>query len=90
MTFQNPNSIIKILRQPQTATFDPKARYIITGGLGRLSRGIIRWIVDRGAHDFVVLSRRGASISTAQVLLDDLKARGVRIETIACDVSKRE
>ena len=90
VTFQNPNSIIKMLRQPQTATFDPQARYIITGGLGGLGRGIIRWMVDRGAHDFVVLSRRGASTSTAQVLLDDLKARGVRIETIACDVSKRE
>jgi len=90
VTFQNPNSIIKMLRQPQTATFDPKARYIITGGLGGLGRGIIRWMVDRGAHDFVILSRRGASTSTAQLLLDDLKARGVRIETIACDVSKRE
>ena len=90
VTFQNPISMIKMLRQPQTATFDPKARYIITGGLGGLGRGIIWWMVDHGAQDFVVLSRRGASTSTAQVLLDDLKARGVRIETIACDVSKRE
>ncbi|KAK3178717.1 Type I Iterative PKS [Lepraria neglecta] len=90
VSFQNPNSIIKLLRQPQTATFDPEARYIITGGLGGLGRSILRWMVDRGAHDFVVLSRRGASTLAAQVLLDDLKARGVRIEAIACDVSKRE
>ncbi|KAL9088213.1 MAG: hypothetical protein Q9165_006340 [Trypethelium subeluteriae] len=87
VSFQNPNPI-KLLREPQTATFDPEARYIVTGGLGGLGRGIIRWMVSRGAHDIIILSRRGASTLTLQLLLDDWKARRVRIEAICCDVSK--
>lgn len=90
VSFQNPDSTIKLLQEPQAAIFDSEARYIITGGFGGLGRSIIRWMVDRGAHDFVILSRRGATTPAAQMLLDDLKARGVRIEAIACDVSKRE
>ncbi|KAL9074012.1 MAG: hypothetical protein Q9157_004553 [Trypethelium eluteriae] len=87
VSFQNP-SPIKLLRQPQTATFDPEARYIVTGGLGGLGRSIIRWMVGHGAHDFVILSRRRASTLAVQILLNDLRARGVRIETMACDVSR--
>lgn len=90
VSFQNPSSIIKLLRQPQSATFDPKARYVITGGFGGLGRSITKWMVDRGAHDFVLLSRRGATTTAAQVFLDDLEKRGVHIEAMVCDVSKRE
>ena len=90
VSFENPNSIVKLLRQPQPATFDPEARYVITGGFGGLGRSIIKWMVDRGAHDFVLLSRRGATTVAAQMFLEDLKTRGVHIEAIVCDVSKRE
>lgn len=89
VSFQS-QSIVKLLHQPQSATFDPEARYVITGGLGGLGRSIIKWMVDRGGHDFVLLSRRGATTMGAQVFLDDLKNRGVHIEAIICDVSKRE
>ncbi|KAL8731366.1 MAG: hypothetical protein Q9166_003458 [cf. Caloplaca sp. 2 TL-2023] len=88
--FSNPNSIIKLLRQPQSATFDSEARYVITGGFGGLGRSITKWMVDRGAHDIVLLSRRGATTIAAQGFLGDLENRGVHIEAMVCDVSKRE
>lgn len=90
VSFQNPNSVVKLLRQPRSATFDPEARYVITGGFGGLGRSIIKWMVDRGAHDFVLLSRRGATKNAAQVFLNDMNRRGVRTQAIVCDVSKRE
>ena len=90
VSFQNSNSTVKLLRQPRSATFDPEARYVITGGFGGLGRSIIKWMVDRGAHDFILLSRRGATTMAARVFLEDLKSRGVRVEAIVCDVSKRE
>ncbi|KAL8840965.1 MAG: hypothetical protein Q9176_003537 [Flavoplaca citrina] len=90
VTFQNPDSNIKLLQQPQSAIFDPEARYVITGGFGGLGRSIIRWMVDRGAHNFVLLSRRGAGPTTAQMFLKELQARGIHIEAIVCDVSKQE
>ena len=90
VSFQNPKSIVKVLQQSQSATFTSGARYVITGGFGGLGRSIIKWMVDRGAHDFVILSRRGATTKTAQVFLDDLRNQGVHVEAIICDVSIRE
>ncbi|KAL8788410.1 MAG: hypothetical protein Q9195_007289 [Heterodermia aff. obscurata] len=90
VSFQNPKSIVKVLRQPQSASFDPGARYVITGGFGGLGRSIIKWMADRGAHNFVLLSRRGATTTAAQVFLDDFKSRGFHMEAVICDVSKRE
>ncbi|TGJ78773.1 hypothetical protein E0Z10_g9991 [Xylaria hypoxylon] len=90
VSFLEPKSVIKVIQQPPVATFDPQARYIITGGFGGLGRSIIRWMVDRGAQDLIVLSRRGVSTPAAQGLLDDLKVRGVRIEGVACDVSNKQ
>ncbi|KAK7983632.1 hypothetical protein PG989_011034 [Apiospora arundinis] len=90
VSFQNPKSQIKVVREPKAVTFRPDGRYVITGGLGGLGRGIIRWMVDRGARDFTVLSRRGVITPEAHLLVQDLEARGVRIESITCDVSDRE
>ncbi|KAI1635391.1 polyketide synthase dehydratase-domain-containing protein [Biscogniauxia mediterranea] len=90
VSFQDSDSLVKMVKQPPAAVFDPKARYIITGGLGGLGRSIIRWMSDRGAQDFVILSRRGANTPAARLLVDDLAARGIEIETVACDVGKKE
>ncbi|KAI4098898.1 MAG: hypothetical protein LQ339_006204 [Xanthoria mediterranea] len=90
VTFQNPCSSIKLLQQPQSAVFDPDARYVITGGFGGLGRSIIKWMADRGAHNFVLLSRRGATTTAARMFLNECKARGIQIEAIACDVSKQD
>lgn len=90
VAFQNSNSVVKLLRQPRPATFDPEARYVITGGFGGLGRSIIKWMVDRGAHDFVLLSRGGATKKAAQIFLEDLNRRGVRTQAILCDVSKQD
>ena len=90
ITFQDPSSSIKLLQQVQSASFDPGARYVITGGFGGLGRSIIRWMIDRGAQDFVVLSRRGVIPTAAQMLLKDLKGRGVEIEAMVCDISKQK
>ena len=90
VTFQDPNSLVRMLSPAPMARFDPKARYVITGGLGGLGRSIIRWMCDRGAQDLVVLSRRSAKAPEAQILVDNLAARGVSVRTVRCDVSKRE
>ncbi|KAK8104648.1 Type I Iterative PKS [Apiospora kogelbergensis] len=90
VSFQNPKSQVKVVREPKSMVFRPDARYVITGGLGGLGRGIIRWMVDRGARDFTVLSRRGLTTPEAHLLVKDLEARGVRIDCIMCDVSNRE
>lgn len=72
--------------------FDPEARYIIVGGLSGLGRSIVRWMCYRGARDLVVWSRSGASNLSpeAVALIDELAGQDVRVQPVACDVSKRE
>ncbi|RYP57289.1 hypothetical protein DL769_009575 [Monosporascus sp. CRB-8-3] len=89
VSFENPDSLVKLVREPPAVKFDSEARYIVTGGLGGLGRAIIKWMVSRGACDFVILSRRGINTPAAQLLVDDLTAQGVRVEAVVCDVSKR-
>ncbi|KAK0671960.1 putative polyketide synthase [Cercophora samala] len=90
VSFENPGSLIKLVQEPPVAKFDPEARYVVTGGLGGLGRAIIKWMVSRGARDFVILSRRGINTPAAQLLAQDLAAQGVRVEATVCDVSKRD
>ncbi|KAL9031280.1 MAG: hypothetical protein Q9196_000687 [Gyalolechia fulgens] len=90
MTFQNPDSMVKMISPAPAARFDPKARYVMTGGMGGLGRSMIRWMCDRGAQDIAILSRRGANSPEAKMLVDTLAARGISIRPVRCDVSKRE
>ncbi|KAI0202851.1 polyketide synthase dehydratase-domain-containing protein [Astrocystis sublimbata] len=89
VSFLDPESSVKVVRVPPMAKFDSEGRYIITGGFGGLGRSIISWMADRGARDFIVLSRSGATKPEARQLIDRLAARGVSIEGIVCDISKR-
>ncbi|KAI1398297.1 polyketide synthase [Hypoxylon fuscum] len=90
VTFQNPESLVKMLPAAPAARFDPEAGYVITGGLSGLGRSIIRWMSDRGAQNFVVLSRRGGDSPEAQTLAESFASRSVTVQPVACDVSKRE
>ncbi|KAF9887400.1 hypothetical protein FE257_010255 [Aspergillus nanangensis] len=90
VTFENPASVVKMIHGPPAATFDPKARYIITGGFGGLGRSIIRWMVNRNARDIVVLSRRGIGAAHAQSLVDGLTDCGIHITAMACDIGDQK
>ena len=90
VTFQDPDSLVRMMSPAPAARFDPGARYVITGGLGGLGRSMIMWMSDRGAQDLLVLSRRGASSPEAQRLIETLAARGVSVRPVRCDVSDRK
>ncbi|KAI1407920.1 hypothetical protein F5Y13DRAFT_205598 [Hypoxylon sp. FL1857] len=90
VSFQGLNSLVKMIQESPRAIFNSTALYLVAGGFGRTGQAIIRWMVGRGARDFVILSRRGANTPAARILLDDLTPQGVRIEAVDCDISKRE
>ncbi len=70
-----------------TYLFDEKASYVIAGGLGGLGRSITRWMVDRSARNFILLSRSGAKSNEAIDLIEEMRSRGVSIVAPPCDVS---
>ncbi|RKL41407.1 Compactin diketide synthase mokB [Fusarium proliferatum] len=86
--FMNSASLIK--RAPATVRFDPQAVYIISGGFGGLGRAFVRWMFDRGAQGFLLLSRQGANTPEAKLLVQSLESAGARVIAPTCDVSDRK
>ena len=67
---------------------NPAGSYLVTGGLGMLGRHVARWLVDRGAKQVVLVSRRSADTAT-QEFLDSLSQSGCDVVVHSADVSQR-
>ena len=65
---------------------DPRARYVVTGGLGALGLHVAEALAARGARRLVLLGRRAPG-PDAQAALTRLAALGVQVETPAADVA---
>ncbi|KAF7560277.1 hypothetical protein G7046_g3869 [Stylonectria norvegica] len=85
------SDIVSVVQPPQPfARFDSDASYVISGGFGGLGREIISWMVDRGAKNLIVISRRGAVEDSAQALVADLQFReDINILAPACDITDK-
>lgn len=44
-------------------------------------------MVERGARNLVLLSRRGVRTDSARKLVDEIQARGAKVATPSCDIS---
>ncbi|KAF4334016.1 polyketide synthase [Fusarium beomiforme] len=73
--FDHERSLIKIRPTTDDLQFRPDAAYLLVGGLGGLGRSLTRFMYDRGARDFVFLSRSGADKADAAVHLLDAGAK---------------
>jgi acyl transferase domain-containing protein len=62
----------------------PDATYLITGGQGALGMEVARWLVAEGARRLVLVSRG----PHADARLDEFRAAGVEVITLAVDVSE--
>ncbi|KAF6807652.1 polyketide synthase [Colletotrichum musicola] len=89
--FETPGDSIQYLPVLRPSyNFEAGATYVISGGLGGLGRRIVRWMIDRGARNFLLLSRRGAANPTASSFIQEMESLGARIEAPACDPSNRQ
>lgn len=68
-------------------TLNTNATYVIAGGLGGLGRTTARWMVSRSARNLILLSRSGVKGSDTQSFIEELRNKGVRVETPACDIT---
>ncbi|WP_107653424.1 SDR family NAD(P)-dependent oxidoreductase [Nocardia suismassiliense] len=71
------------LRPIPTATVDTTGTYVVTGGLGAVGAVAVRWLLDAGARDVVVLTRAPRPVPP---LLDGLEDR---IVIVRCDAADR-
>ncbi|KAK2012538.1 beta-ketoacyl synthase domain-containing protein [Colletotrichum eremochloae] len=80
--------MIPVLSSRKPASyFDPKASYVVAGGLGGLGRSVARWMASRGAKNLILLSRRGAVEKPAIELVNELKSVCDNVVAPACDVT---
>jgi acyl transferase domain-containing protein/acyl-CoA synthetase (AMP-forming)/AMP-acid ligase II/acyl carrier protein len=82
--------------RPATVALAPDApvvrdtgTYLITGGLGALGLRTARYLVDQGARHLALVGRHPPSAAVEQVL-DELRARQVRVTVCQADVSRPE
>ena len=66
---------------------DPKATYLVAGGLGGIGLAISRWMAGRGAKNLLLLSRSGILKEGAIDFKAEMAEKGVRIHTPACNVA---
>jgi acyl transferase domain-containing protein/acyl carrier protein len=66
------------------------ATYVLTGGFGGFGLAVMRWLVDHGARNLIVVSRSGASSDDARAALENLRSHGVTVADLAADVSDQQ
>nr|UVI57908.1 polyketide synthase [Aspergillus pulvericola] len=86
-----PTDLIPIAIKPLGGhSFDPEASYVLVGGFGGIGRSVARWMVTRGARNFIFVSRSGASSAPAKELHTELLASGCGVSDLVCDVTNKE
>ncbi|MEV6809369.1 type I polyketide synthase [Streptomyces sp. NPDC051129] len=83
--------LVRAPRQTRPGGDEPRfgGTVLVTGGTGALGRHTAAWLADRGAEHLVLVSRSGPAAPGADALQALLSERGVRVSTLACDVSDR-
>lgn len=71
-------------------SFAANATYVIAGGFGGLGRNVCRWMVSRGARNFMILSRSGARTNLSKQLIAELMASGAHVHAPPCDITQAE
>lgn len=88
ISFEDPKAKIPVAPATHASQFDAKKVYLLVGCLGGLGRSLSRWMVSRGARNFVFLGRSGADKPSARQLLSRLEQAGATAEVVRGDVSQ--
>ena len=77
--------------RPRNKPFQVNAAgtHIITGAFGGFGMETAKWLVEKGARHIVMLGRRGAPSPETQAVVQDFRARGVKVVADPCDVTDR-
>ncbi|KAI1141492.1 putative polyketide synthase [Hypoxylon sp. FL0543] len=90
VTFDNPETRLKIERIDTRMSFDPNAAYILVGCLGGLGRSLAVWMFERGARHLTFLSRTGTHTGKSASVVEELVILGAEPSVIKCDVTDRD
>lgn len=87
-----PLDVSTIPREPAVYSlqFDRQATYLITGGFGGLGMVVMKWMTQRGARNFVVMSPSAGKKPEHQNFIDDMARQGCLITPVPGEVQRAE
>ena len=68
---------------------NPRASYLVTGGLGGFGLASARWLIEKGARNLVLVGRRGLDAPEAKAAVAEMERQGVSVYATACDISDK-
>lgn len=83
-----PAALAAPAAEPKSLQLDPEGAYWITGGLGGLGLIFAKDLVTRGARRIVLSGRRQTPDQASLAQLDDLRAQGIDVLYMPCDVAR--
>ena len=90
VSFEDCKSQLKVIPNKYGTVLSSNKCYLMIGCLGGLGRSLSRWMMRRGARNFVFLSRSGLKNPVAQDLVHDLCEQGGVAEVVRGDVGNIE
>ncbi|KAJ5621531.1 hypothetical protein N7528_006314 [Penicillium herquei] len=84
-----PEEQAKVLPRQVTPKLKPDASYLLVGGVGGLGKSLTNWMVNHGARNIILLSRRAGKHDSG-TFVTQLREAGANVAAISCDVSNRE
>jgi hypothetical protein len=81
---------LKTTKRLQPIVFNPKASYLLIGGLGGLGKAISRWMAEGGASELIYLSRSAGTSSKDDDCVHELESMGYEAWLITGSVSRLE
>ncbi|KAK7738594.1 Type I Iterative PKS [Diatrype stigma] len=88
ISFEDPQAKVPVAPATYTSVFDADKVYLLVGCLGGLGGSVSRWMVSRGARNFVFLGRSGTDKPSARKLITRLQKSGATAEVVRGDVSQ--
>ncbi|MCJ1468405.1 hypothetical protein MMC07_007033 [Pseudocyphellaria aurata] len=88
ISLEDPEARVPVAPATFLSLFDPDKVYLLIGCLGGLGRSLSRWMMTRGARNFVFLGRSGADKPSAQQLVSRLESTGATVGVVRGDVSQ--
>ena len=78
---------LQVLARRARELFREDSSYIIVGGLGGLGQSLVRWMIDHGAKNLIILSRSGKKHALAAKLSRDLEQADCRVVMPECNIT---
>ena len=86
VSFEDRTSRIKIVDKQFNTMLAANKSYVMIGCLGGLGRSFSKWMMSRGARNFVFLGPSGLDKPAAKILVEDPRGQGAAVEVLRGDV----